>query len=274
MVSDAPSAPLEPDSPAWLDQQYNPRINVSDVPAIFSRWKDNSEKARSTTKSISARAATLIFIHGGYWRAMDKSDFSFIAESYLERGVNIALTNYDLCPNVSIATICLQQANAFAWLYQNSIALGLDPTRIFASGHSAGGHLAAMMSVADWPLVADGIPNNLIKGCISLSGLFDLRPIADTPFLTNELRLTQEEALRVSPALMNSKSRSPILLAVGEKESAEFHRQSALLATAWQDRSLPILEISTADHFSICDEFAADNSPLFSAAMNLINGVK
>jgi arylformamidase len=280
---------------AWLDQQYNPRINVSDVPSIFADWQKRSEVARNRTasktldlrygklpgeqldvflcsnaKSISKKAPTLVFIHGGYWRAMDKSDFSFIAEPYLANGVNVVLTNYDLCPQVSLETICRQQSRAFGWLYKNSALLGLAPNRIFVSGHSAGGHLAAMMSVVHWPSVALELPNHLIQGAISLSGLFDLRPLVVTPFLANDLRLTEDQAIQMSPALMKSEFNAPLLVAVGQKESNEFHRQSELLIAAWPSRCLPLLEVSEANHFVICDEFANSSSPLFNATMNLI----
>jgi arylformamidase len=282
----------------WLDQQYNPRANGSDVSSIFAVWQNRSSEARqrintktldlpygdmpgerldvflcSKTKSISKKSPTLVFIHGGYWRAMDKFDFSFIAEPYLANGINVVLTNYDLCPQVSLDTICRQQSRALGWLHQNSELLGLAPNRIFVSGHSAGGHLAAMMSVARWPLIDVRLPTNLIKGAISLSGLFDLQPLVSTPFLASDLRLTEEQAIQMSPALMKSESKAPLLIAVGAKESAEFHRQSELLITAWQDRCLPLLEVNEANHFVICDEFASASSPLFRATMNLIASV-
>jgi arylformamidase len=282
----------------WLDRQYNPRISVINVPEIFALWESRSEITREqfhktakldlaygdkTTQRLdifystkpgpaSRHCPTLVFMHGGYWRMMDKRTFSFIADAYTSAGINVVLTNYSLCPSVSVADICLEQANAFVWIYRNASNLGLNKEKLFVSGHSAGGHLTAMTMAAQWPLIGDDLPVDMIKGGIALSGLFDLRPLAKAPFLANDIRLTDSSAIKVSPALMKASFETPVLLAVGGLESNEFHRQLLLLAQAWAPNIRDKLIVAGADHFTICDRFCDPADDLFKATLALLNG--
>jgi arylformamidase len=216
---------------------------------------------------------TLVFIHGGYWRALDKSDFSFVARAYAASGVNVVVTNYDLCPIVSLREICLQQSNALAWIYRNSAALGLNRDKIVVSGHSAGGHLSAMLLTAHWPMLGFDLPVNLIKGAIVLSGLFDLRPISKAPFLANDIRLSDTEALALSPAFMPTATQAPLLTAVGELESEAFHEQTTLIENAWTGNFQARIPAIGANHFTICDRFATPGDPLFEQSLALLSSI-
>jgi arylformamidase len=282
----------------WLDRQYNPRISVTNVPEIFALWESRSEISRqqlhktakidlaygskntqrldvyySTKQGLdTCHCPTLVFIHGGYWRMMDKRTFSFIADAYTSAGINVVMTNYSLCPSVGVADICLEQANALAWIYRNASDLALNKEKVFVSGHSAGGHLTAMMMAAQWPLIGKDLPTDMIKGGIALSGLFDLRLLAKAPFLKNDIRLNDSTAIKVSPALMEANFKTPVLLAVGGLESNEFHRQSFLLAQAWVPNIRAKLVVAAADHFTICDQFCDPADDLFKATLALLNG--
>jgi arylformamidase len=216
---------------------------------------------------------TLVFIHGGYWRALDKQDFSFIARAYASAGVNVVVTNYDLCPTVTLRQICLQQAQALAWVYRQSDDLGLNKNRIVVSGHSAGGHLSALLLAAKWERLGKDLPTNLIKAAISLSGLFDLRPIAKAPFLAKDVRLSTSEAIALSPAFMRSATNAPLLTAVGEFESVAFHEQTELIEKAWPNNFRQRLPALGANHFTICDRFATPAEPLFEQSLALIQSI-
>ena len=148
----------------WLDAQYNNRARVPDHPQIFGRWAAASALARDRLSrrldvaygaaagetldvfpATRADAPVLVFIHGGWWRSLDKFDHSFVAPTFVHAGAMVVVPNYDLCPAVSIATIVMQMVHALAWTYRNAALYGGDPKRIVVVGHSAGAHLAAMM---------------------------------------------------------------------------------------------------------------------------------
>ena len=121
----------------------------------------------------------LLFIHGGYWRAFDKSMFRFVAERFVEAGACVVLNNYDLCPNVTMDTITEQNRRALAWIWGHAADIGGDRARIHVTGHSAGGHLTAMLLATDWSgygLAGGADPERL---CAERS----LRPRAASPFL-------------------------------------------------------------------------------------------
>ena len=205
--------------PAWLDAQYNARASIPEHAEIFARWSADSAAARASTgASLDLRygdgpnesldvfhaqrpgAPVLVFIHGGYWRALDKREQSFLAPALVAGGAMVVLPNYALCPAVSIATIALQLTRALAWVHRNAADFGGDPQRIVVAGHSAGGHLAAMMLACRWRDVGADLPPDLVKAALAISGLFDLEPLRRAPFLQPDLRLTPADVRRLSPA--------------------------------------------------------------------------
>jgi arylformamidase len=284
-----------------LDEQYNPRLSVANVEKYFVSWQKESLAAKKAiqkfkldlafgsslgqrldvfygdTKSLpietTSSLPTLVFIHGGYWRALDKADFSFIAQAYTAGGVNVVITNYDLCPTVTLREVCLQQAHALAWIYRNSAALRLNNDKLVVSGHSAGGHLSALLLTAMWPVMGQDLPVDLVKGAILLSGLFDLRPVSKAPFLAKDLLLKESEAIMLSPAFMAPATDAPFLTAVGELESDAFHAQTSLIETRWKRNFRGRVPALSANHFSICDRFATVGDPLFEKSLELIKSI-
>jgi carboxylesterase type B len=113
----------------------------------------------------------LVFLHGGYWRALDKSDHSFVAPSLTQQGITVVVPNYALCPAVTIPEIVMQMVKALAWVWRHIDSWGGDASRIHVAGHSAGGHLAAMMLACDWRAYAPDLPPDLVKSVLSVSGL-------------------------------------------------------------------------------------------------------
>ena len=179
-------------TPEFVERGYNNRAAVPDHPHWFAQYaacvgrRAREIRVPSSTcatapdrrrRSISScrrgrRAATFVFIHGGYWRALDKSDFSFVAAPLLAQGIAVAVVNYDLCPDVSIATIVDECRRAMVWLAREGAAHGAHGERVVVGGHSAGGHLAAMMFATDW--TAHGLARAPFAGGVSLSGVHDL----------------------------------------------------------------------------------------------------
>ncbi|RPH63844.1 MAG: alpha/beta hydrolase, partial [Burkholderiales bacterium] len=215
-----PDPPPQRD-PAWLDRQYNARAAIADSAAILQRWADEAASVRRRSAGLydiaygptpaerldlfpaaAPGAPLFVFMHGGYWRSLDKSDFSWVAPPLVAAGVSVAIPNYALAPSVGIETIVRQMLAAHAWLYRNAERYDLDRARIVTGGHSAGGHLAAMMLCAQWPRWCDDLPDLLVRAGLSISGLHDLRPVAAAPFLNDALRLGNAGAWRLSPMSM------------------------------------------------------------------------
>src|SRR5262245_12494008 len=270
----------------FLSRQYNNRELVPDHPKYMARWAEDSVRARSTMASrldlrygdmpgetidlFPARkgdGSCLMFIHGGYWRALDKKDFSYLAPAWVDAGVSLAVVNYDLCPKVTMEEIVRQMLRASRWLWLNGAQYGVDRNRLYVSGHSAGGHLTAMLMAAQWPAFDSRLPKDLWKGGIAVSGLYDLAPLMQVHFLQPDLRLDQASAAKLSTAFMPPATRAPVLTAVGDDESSEFLRQNRLLGERWRASDVPM---PGKHHFSVCDGLAEPSSALFQAALRLV----
>ncbi len=210
----------------------------------------------------------LLFFHGGYWRALDKDIFSFIAPSFFAAGVTVVLANYDLAPTVSVERIVAESTEAVAWVRDHDGEINGDPDRLVTAGHSAGGHLA--VCALNGP---DGKASG-VRGAIAISGLFDLGPLCETS-INEMLRLDAPTCARVSPIRHIEPSTTPLLLAVGEGETAEFRRQSLNFAAAWQARGnvCDIQCLPELTHFDIIVEFAREGSALHQACRTFIERV-
>ncbi|TNF58796.1 MAG: alpha/beta hydrolase [Burkholderiales bacterium] len=288
--------------PAWLDSQYNNRALVPEHQVHFDRWAALSAQARDdlpclldlaygfgpgeTLDVFPARsrrggglAPVLVFIHGGYWRSLDKADHSFVAAPFARQGVCVVVPNYALCPAVTVPDICLQMVRALAWVYRHIAVHGGDPRRITVAGHSAGGHLAAMLLAARWPDVAPDLPSSLVRNALSVSGLFDLEPLRHTPFVRDSLRLTPEQVRMASPAGFpapalaeeGGQRRGTLACVAGARESQEFLRQNTLLRQAWGERAVPVCEaLPGLNHFSVLEALADPRHRLHRLARRLL----
>ena len=277
---------------AFLEREYNARAAIREHPQIFARWAEQGAAARRLRAcevdlqygplnmerldifhAHQSDAPLLVFIHGGYWRSLDKSDFSWIAPPLLQHGVAVALTNYGLAPQTSIEDIVRQQLKALAWLYHNAERLRFNPDRIVVAGHSAGGHLTAMMMAALWQQFDSTLPSGLVKAGLAISGLFDLRPLVSAPFANVDLKLDLKRARALSPIEMQSATSAALITAVGALESSEFKRQSTEFGARWSKNLTRHLELPLANHLTVCDELANPGSPLFDAMLELIRRV-
>ena len=183
-------------------------------------------------------------------------------------GVNVAVINYDLVPQVDLETLTLQVLRSLVFLHDHAEALDFDPAQIHVGGHSAGGHLTAMCLAARWKDWRADLPADLVKSGVAISGLFDLAPIAQAPFLNNDLKLTDARVKALSPSGMPPAAGTRLLLSVGGLESSEFHRQSELLTQAWGDQiSMSQVAAPGRHHLSVCEALAEPGHPLFQQAL-------
>jgi len=274
---------------AFLAREYSPREAVPDHPKYFARWDEDSARARSRMTchldlrygempgetldlfpSRKGDGSCMMFIHGGYWRAFDKKDHSFLAPAWVGAGVSLAVVNYDLCPKVTIEEIVQQMKRASRWLWLHAEEYGMDQDRLYVSGHSAGGHLTAMMMSTAWPAFDRKLPKDLWKGGLAISGLYDLRPLLQVDFLQADLRLDADAAARLSPADLQPATRAPVMTCVGGDESSEFQRQTALLGERWRHVVAEDIPMPGTNHFSVLDGLAAPSSALFAGARRLM----
>jgi arylformamidase len=246
---------------AAMEREYNNRAKVPDFPAIAAQLGRDAAAFRAahpdselgvsygprTRQALdifwpaAGRDSPLaVFLHGGYWQALDRAWFSHLAAGLVARGVAVAMPSYDLCPNVTLAVLVAQVQDAAAFLYRRH---GRTMT---AFGHSAGGHLTAMLMATDW--TARGLPAGMIKAGLGISGLYDLVPLTLTT-VNDGLRLDAEEARRLSPLFLPSPG-LPFHAVVGGAEGPEYERQSREMAAAWGGtwESMP-----GANHFVVTD---------------------
>ncbi len=276
---------------AELSFQYSPRATVSDAADIMARWRvEGSAWQKSRTAELhygTKPSQTLdiyipdgvkspplhVYIHGGYWQALDKRDNGHLCAELVKAGVAVAVLNYSLCPPGTISDIITECREALKLLHGIAGEYGCDRDRITASGHSAGGHLVAMLASTHWPQIDPDLPRDLIKGVVSISGLFDLEPLRHTG-LNNALGLTEETARQSSPVFLNLVATGPFIAAVGGDESDEFRRQSRDYADHWADRRKDIryLECPGLNHFTIADSLADPESELFQAVLAQVQG--
>jgi len=178
--------------------------------------------------------------------------------------------NYGLAPAITVERIVQQMLAASAWVYRHAEEYGMDEERLFVSGHSAGGHLAAMMLAALWPVYDRSLPKDLYKGALAVSGVYDLRPLVQVGWLNGDLRLDDAAALKLSPAFLPPAMRAPLCLAVGGLESSEFKRQNALLAQRWKSVLARDVPMPGRDHFTVIDGLADPANPLFAATRRMM----
>jgi arylformamidase len=271
---------------AALDREYDNRGKVADFADYLARYTRESEATRRALPcrldvaygtrpgetldlfpASGPRPAPIqVFIHGGYWRALDKSDFSFVARALHPAGAAVVVVNYALIPSVDMDELVRQCRASVAWVHAHAASFGGDPERLFVSGHSAGGHLVAMLMTADWSAL--GLPRDVIRGACGISGLYDLDPIR-LCYLNDTLGLTPDAARRNSPIYLTPAVAAPLLLPVGGLEGREYHRQSETLAAVWRKQGTPceVLDLPDAHHFSIVSQLEDPESAVSAAIL-------
>ena len=269
-----------------LEAEYNNRALVPEHPAIFERWRRDSAAFRANVSCTLDLAygteprhrldifhapnphGTVVFIHGGYWRSLDKSDFSFVAAPFIAAGLSVVAINYRLCPNVHVSEVVEDCQDALEWLLKNGGNHRLPMARIALTGHSAGGHLVSMLYATDWQ--QRNCDASGIIGGMALSGVYDLEPLIHCS-MNLELRLNHHLARAASPIKLDSLLKVPLHLAVGAVESRAFRIQSQQLSVAWPQICEMPQEVEGANHFTIVDSFVQPGHPTFERVLRMFD---
>lgn len=270
---------------AQLDADYTARATVTD--AEFGRnigqYRDLTTRAQDSCPhqthefcaetglkldlygtKLGEKRPLVVFIHGGYWRALDRAHSGFAAPMLNAHGIACAVPDYRLAPAVSITQIIGDCRRAIAWLWTSADRLGLDRARITVTGSSAGGHLAAAMAQPGWQ-AGHGLPDQPLHGCLPVSGLFELAPLAAS-HVQDWMRFTADE-LAQSPMRQPPRAvRGALALAADAGESAGFHRQSDAFAavTGW-----PLMRVPQRNHFDVILDLADGQTDLAKALVAL-----
>ena len=262
--------------------EYDNRARTPEHPRLFDAWARHSAAyreerpphvlsyghgERETIDVFEAGEGSnpgpaVLFIHGGYWQAMDRSSFSVCARGLNARGISVGVAGYDLAPSVGIGDIVAQMRRAAVALWRHA------GWPVVAAGHSAGGHLAACLLATDWE--AEHAVKQRVPAAYAISGLFDLRPLIPTP-LNTALRLDEEEAVRQSPRFWAPPAGLVLDCVVGAAESSEFHRQSRDMADAWGRAGVQTRYESVADanHFTVLAPLADADSRMVARIAEL-----
>ena len=255
--------------------EYNNRARVPENPAIMAGWARDAQAYRAAHQnrmqvipygpgerhridlfSGDGAGAIVVFIHGGYWQALDGSFFSHLAGGLNAHGIDVAVPSYDLCPTVSVADIVEQMRTATRELAKFGRSLVI-------SGHSAGGHLAACLLATDWRALDRALPEQLVTAAYAISGLFDLRPLVPTSINT-AMKLDDASAKAVSPLFWKPPAHGSLDAVVGGNESAEYFRQSRTIVEAWGATGIPTQfgAFPDANHFTAIAPLADAGSPM------------
>jgi arylformamidase len=259
-----------------FEAEYNNRARVPEHPGIIAGWKESAAAYRASHKhselglaygpsarqtvdlfwpDASRDAPLALFIHGGYWQALDPSHFSHLARAANLNGVAFAVVGYDLCPQVSVADIVNQVRAAAIYLWRR------HQRPLVASGHSAGGHLTACLLATDWKAL--GVPDGLVPSGLAISGLFELEPIVPTT-INSALKLDPQEARRLSPRFWPVAEGRTLDAWVGGAESREYLRQSRSVAEAWRLKGVETAyrEVAGANHFTVLEPMSDPTSEI------------
>ncbi|MEW5422773.1 alpha/beta hydrolase [Amorphus sp. 3PC139-8] len=273
-----------------INEDYNARATVSvDVfEETIGRYREGSVAARSIATALDVvydddsgqtidifgggeePRPVFVFIHGGYWRALSKHESAFMAPTLARHGIATVAVDYRLAPEVDLAEIVREVRAAIAYLHREGRRFGLDPKRIYVGGSSAGGHLTGSVISGGWH-EAFGVPEDVVKGALPVSGLFHLGPIAKS-FVSEWLTLTDADVAALSPALNLPKAGCPIVAAYASGEPAGFGRQSQGYHELWQQAGFgsTLMEIPDRHHFDVVLDLADERSELAQALLHLM----
>jgi len=272
--------------PDEMEYQYNPRESVPEYPELAKVRAAQAKKVRDTAKSWlnvsygeSARQTldiyaadrpggpVLVYIHGGYWRSGSKEDNCNFVPTFTKRGATVVLVEYDLCPQVTVTDIVRQTRASIAWVAKNLMRYSGDPSRMFVSGHSAGGHLTAMALAHDWS--KEGLSQDCIKGAVATSGVFDLDMVMKIS-VQEQVRMTPETAKLNSPFLNPAKVKCPLVVAVGSVEPQGWQQMSEdyFNYVKQQGMNAEYLVVPGANHYTMSEKLLDDTNPLTQAMIN------
>ena len=272
-----------------LERDYATRNSVPSVPALIADWQVRTAEAKRSHGGYledglaygahpreridlyrapgAVDGPVLVFIHGGFWQAVSREESGLIAPNWTKLGVNVAVLDYALAPEVSLTTITEQALRGLNWLSGQAARLRLDASRIVVAGHSAGGQLAAMSRVSQTSAMH-------LAGLVLISGVYDLAHIARS-YVNDVVKMSDDEVQALSPAYHWPKSAVPIFVTFAEHDPLGFHEQSRALSWAWREHGCDqgAVMIPERNHFSILDDFADPRSVIGAAARRMIGPI-
>lgn len=276
-----------PDLSGDIETQYNPRKSGANVEAFAKRAAAISEATRASRPgqldirygagplgtldvfpAADPNAPLHVFLHGGFWRGRDKSDYSYVADALVPLGITTVVMNYDLCPNVELPAIVKQVREGLRWVHAHARELGGNPDSLTVSGHSAGAHLLA----AALPQAGESgpLPAWVPRSAVLVSGIYELEPVLSIS-VNDEIRLRPEQVDPMSPMRHPPNPAVPLTVVVGGRETRGFVQQSRDFALTCATRGTPAayVELPDHDHYSIMGLLEASGAPL----ARLINGI-
>jgi len=250
-----------------LDERvFNTRLTGADPQAILRRFDEASRMARERLgarterygplaeqlldvfPSVSGKGPIHVFVHGGAWRSLGRQSFGFLAPPFVEQGASFVAIDFAQIPQATLSEMCSQVGEALRWVFGNASSFGGDAAQVFISGHSSGGHLAALT------LARAG---RQLKGGVLLSGLYDLVPVLMSRDFAH-VRVASADFAALTPMQNAAKVAAPVILAYGERDAVEAGRQARSFEAALRraGRQAELVEISGANHWTVVESLA------------------
>lgn len=249
------------------ERQLNPRVTVPEAPELIALWPAWAAATRAVRphragipygphprETVDVFPAenprgAVVFLHGGYWRALSKDEFSWVADGFVPHGLSVVVVGYPLCPEVRLTELVASVTSGFAHVWREILGPA-ERDGLVVAGHSAGGYLTAALMATDW--TAHGLPRSPIRVAVPISGVFELAPLMATS-INDAVRLDAAEAAALTLTTRAPPAFAQTMLVVGGDETEEFHRQSEALAAAWADLQPWIEDLPGRNHFTVLD---------------------
>jgi arylformamidase len=268
---------------AELDRAYDQLAYAPDRDAIMARQAEHSAAARARFAPevmrygdgpledmevfrAGANAPVHAFIHGGQWQREGNQTSGLPALSLVPAGAAYVNLNFPAIPRVRIPDMVAALRRAIGWLHANAPRFGGDPARLHLSGHSSGGHLAAVLLTTDW--TAHGLPADVLKSGLCISGLYEMTPVMLSK-RRGFVQLSDDEVAALSPIRHLDRVRCPITVAIGGRETPEFRRQAHEFAAALAARraTVQLIDLPPHNHFEMPLTLVDPAAPLTQAAL-------
>jgi acetyl esterase/lipase len=249
---------------AWAGDAKAAPFEVEVVKGIAYREGEGADPIRNQLDLYLPQGQknfpVLLFVHGGTWKSGNKDLYAGLGKLYAKNGVGTVIINYRLSPKVQHPAHIQDVARAFAWIHQNIATFGGDPSNIFISGHSAGGHLVSLLSTNESYLKAENLGFNNIKGTIALSGVHILIPNA----VFKSIFTDDKEVVKSASPIEHVKGKHPpFLLIYADKDLPTLNFQSEQMCNKLTDCQCEARTVKIADrtHISIITSMVNEADP-------------